>query len=309
MEEPEHRPEQQPVLLVTGMAGAGRSTALAAFEDAGFEAIDNLPMLLLPRLLEGPLERPLAIGVDSRTRSFDAQAVLDAVAANATPARPIRILFLDCAGHELVRRFSETRRRHPLALDRPAGDGIAREREMLEGLRRAADIVIDTTDYSSNDLRRAISTRFQTAGTRGVTLTIMSFGYARGVPRDADLVFDMRFLKNPHWVPALRPLTGRDPAVAAHVAGDPAYGPAFSAIMQLLLLLLPGYQREGRAYVTVAFGCTGGRHRSVAVAEAAGGWLQAREWSNAVVHRDQAHASDALEDDEAPVVPAGEDRR
>jgi len=309
MNEPDPRPQAAPVILVTGMAGAGRSTALGAFEDAGYESVDNLPLSMLPLLLEGVLDRPIAVGVDSRSRSFDAQALLQQLDTLSTAQRPIRILFLDCAGHELVRRFSETRRRHPLALDRPAGDGIAREREMLEELRRAADVVIDTTDYSSNDLRRAIATRFPAGGNSDLTLTIMSFAYARGVPRDADLMFDMRFLKNPHWVPELRPLTGTDPAVAAHVASDPAYEPAFSAIMALLEQLLPGYAQEGRAYVTVAFGCTGGRHRSVAVAEAAAGWLRAKGWSNSVIHRDRVLGSDALEGDAAAGLPLEEDGR
>lgn len=309
MRDRECAPVAAPVFLVTGMAGAGRSTALAAFEDSGYEAVDNLPLALLHHLLDDAADRPLAIGIDSRTRSFDADAVLARVAALSGTRRPIRILFLDCAGHELVRRFSETRRRHPLASDRPAGDGIAREREMLEALRRAADVVIDTTDYSSNDLRRAIATRFQPTASRGLTLTIMSFGYARGVPRDADLVFDMRFLKNPHWVAALRPLTGTDPAVAAHISSDPQYQPAFDAIMDLLAMLLPGYSREGRAYVTVAFGCTGGRHRSVAVAEAASNRLGSRGWSNAVVHRDRTHGSEALEDTDTPPTTPVEDKQ
>jgi len=284
-----------PVLVVTGISGAGKSTTLKALEDIGFEAVDNMPMSLLAPLLAAPTERRLAVGLDARTRAFDAAHVLHCISELAAAGRTARILFLDCAGDELVRRFSETRRRHPLAEDRPAGDGISAEREMLEALRRAADIVIDTTDFSSNDLRREIATRFQGTA-KGLTLTLMSFGYSRGVPRDADLVFDMRFLQNPHWVPALRPLTGLDPAVAAHVQADPAFAEAFDAIMGLLLLLLPGYVREGRAYVTVAFGCTGGRHRSVAVAEAAGQKLQASGWTNAVAHRDRTR--DAIDETE-----------
>jgi UPF0042 nucleotide-binding protein len=277
-----------PVLLVTGLSGAGKSTALKVLEDLGYEAVDNLPLSLLGPLLAVPGGHRLAIGIDARTRLFSPRLVLDAMAEHATPARPIRMLFLDCAGHELVRRFSETRRRHPVAQDRPAGDGIALEREMLAELRRVADVVVDTTDFSTNDLRRGIATRFGVEGHKALTLTLMSFGYARGVPRDADLVFDMRFLKNPHWVPELRPLTGLDPAVRDHVTADPAFAPAFEAIVGLLSLLLPGYAREGRSYVTAAFGCTGGRHRSVAVAEAAAARLDRAGWSNAVVHRDRA---------------------
>jgi len=281
-----------PVLIVTGLSGAGKSTTLKVLEDLGYEAVDNLPISLLAPLVAAPGTRRLAIGIDVRTRAFAPQQVLDAIEAHAFEGRTIRLLYVDCAGHELVRRFSETRRRHPLALDRPVGDGISLEREMLESLRRLADVVIDTTDFSNNDLRQAISTRFGTPGAKRLTLTLMSFGYARGIPRDADLVFDMRFLKNPHWVPELRPLTGIDPAVRAHVQSDPAYPEAFSAIMGLLTLLLPGYAREGRAYLTVAFGCTGGRHRSVAVATVVGGMLSDEGWINAVVHRDRTRGTD-----------------
>lgn len=286
-----------PVLIVTGLSGAGKSTALKGLEDLGYEAVDNLPVSLLGPLLAVPGGHRLAIGIDARTRAFSPAQVLQAISDHATPARAIRILYVDCAGHELVRRFSETRRRHPLAQDRPAGDGIALERELLGELRRVADVVIDTTDLSSNDLRKAIATRFGDNGHKALTLTLMSFGYARGVPRDADLVFDMRFLKNPHWVPELRPLTGLDAAVSAHVRSDPAFAQAFDSIMGLLTLLLPGYAREGRAYLTVAFGCTGGRHRSIAVAEAAAAALDSAGWANAVVHRDVNSGGPAPEDE------------
>lgn len=285
-----------PVLVVTGLSGAGKSTALKALEDLGYEAVDNLPLSLLGPLLAVPDAHKLAIGIDARTRAFEPELVLDAIADHAIEGRTIRMLYLDCAGHELVRRFSETRRRHPLAQDRPAGDGIAMEREMLAELRRVADVVIDTTDFSTNDLRRAVATRFGSPGHKSLTLTLMSFGYARGVPRDADLVFDMRFLRNPHWMPDLRPLTGTESAVRDYVMADPAYPPAFAAIVGLLTMLMPGYAREGRAYLTVAFGCTGGRHRSVAVAEAAGEALEGAGWGNAVVHRDRSNGpeDDAL---------------
>ncbi|MFQ3594567.1 MAG: RNase adapter RapZ [Sphingomonadaceae bacterium] len=279
-------------MLVTGMSGAGKSTALKALEDAGYEAVDNLPVSLLPALVAAPSERPLAIGIDTRTRAFLPDALAATLGEISRPERPVRLLFLDCSGAELVRRFGETRRPHPLALDRPASDGIARERELLDSLRRTADLVIDTTDHSPHDLRRVIITRFAQGDVRPLTLTLVSFGYSRGIPRDADLVFDMRFLRNPHWDPALRPLDGLDPAVRAHVEADPSWSQAFERIMALLLVLLPGYRREGRAYVTVAFGCTGGRHRSVATAEAAGAALQEAGWANLVMHRDRGHQMD-----------------
>jgi UPF0042 nucleotide-binding protein len=285
-------PAAAPVLLVTGMSGAGKSTVLKALEDAGFEAVDNLPVSLLAALVSAPSERPLAIGIDTRTRAFAPDALADLVRPLSHPSRPLRLLFLDCAGAELVRRFGATRRPHPLALDRPVPDGIARERELLDGLRRSADLVIDTTDLSPHDLRRAIFTRFAQAPVQPLTLTLTSFGYSRGIPRDADILLDMRFLRNPHWDPALRPLDGLNPAVRAHVEADPSWSQAFGSIMALLLVLLPGYRREGRAYVTVAFGCTGGRHRSVATAQAVGAALAEAGWQNLVVHRDRTRQID-----------------
>ena len=288
-------------LLVTGMSGAGRSTALKVLEDLGYEAVDNLPLGLFDRLLatddgDGDSGRPLAIGIDSRTRAFDADAIVERIGDLRAEGVEITLVFLDCSGTELTRRFSETRRRHPLALDRPAADGIAREREIVAPLRRAADIVIDTSDYAVRDLRRALAGRFARAGVDPLTLTILSFGFARGLPRDADLVFDMRFLANPHWDAGLRPLTGDDPAVQAYVAADPAFAPAFERIFDLLLLLLPRYGAEGKSYLTVAFGCTGGRHRSVFVAQAMAARLAAAGWPGSVVHRDKTSpGSDAAE--------------
>ena len=292
------------------MSGAGRTTALKVLEDLGYEAVDNLPLGLFDKLLATPGDaaaetRPLAIGIDSRTRAFDADAIVERLADLRAEGVEITLVFLDCSGTELTRRFSETRRRHPLALDRPAADGIAREREIVAPLRRAADIVIDTSDYAPRDLRRALAGRFARAGVDPLTLTILSFGFARGLPRDADLVFDMRFLANPHWDPMLRPLTGDDAAVAAYVAADPAFAPAFDAIADLLLLLLPRYGAEGKSYLTVAFGCTGGRHRSVFVAGRMAARLAAAGWTGSVVHRDKTSpGSDAAE--EAGAAPAAD---
>ncbi|MBV8972754.1 MAG: RNase adapter RapZ [Sphingomonadaceae bacterium] len=280
------------------MSGAGRTSALKILEDLGYEAVDNLPLGLFDKLLAaGDSDdgaRLLAIGIDSRTRAFDADAIVERIGDLRAEGVEITLVFLDCSGTELTRRFSETRRRHPLAVDRPAADGIAREREIVAPLRRAADIVIDTSDYAVRDLRRALAGRFARAGAEPLTLTFMSFGFARGLPRDADLVFDVRFLANPHWDVTLRPLTGEDPAVRAYVAADPAFAPAFERIYDLLLLLLPRYGAEGKSYLTVAFGCTGGRHRSVFVAQAMADRLAAAGWSGSVVHRDKAGAgSDA----------------
>jgi UPF0042 nucleotide-binding protein len=280
------------ILLVTGMSGAGKSTVLKSLEDIGWETVDNLPLRLLGLLLgttppEGASDnRPLALGIDSRTRGFDADAIIERIKVMREAGDDIGTLFLDCSGSELERRYAETRRRHPLALDRPASDGIARERELLSSLRSWADHVIDTTANTSNNLRLEIRARFDEESESAPTLTIMSFGFARGVPRNADLMFDMRFLRNPHWDSKLRPLSGLDPAVADYVAEDPAYEEAVSRIEELLLFLLPRYQADGKAYVTIAFGCTGGRHRSVHVAERVAARLRNAAFSPTVLHRD-----------------------
>ncbi len=281
------------ILLVTGLSGAGKSTALRTLEDLGWEVVDNLPLSLLDHLLSTPIpkgaakgRRPLAIGMDTRTRDFDAARVVKQIKALASDhSFPIETLYFDCAGSELLRRYSETRRRHPLAPDRPATDGIAAERGLMEPLRRWADYVIDTTDTDSNALQRQIRERFG-SGSGAATLHVMSFGFARGIPRNADNVFDMRFLRNPHWVDELRPLTGRDPPVGDYVAGDPAYADVLPQIETLLLTLLPRYAAEGKSYVTIAFGCTGGRHRSVHVAERVAARLREAGFLPTVEHRD-----------------------
>jgi len=281
-------------LLVTGMSGAGKSTALDTLEDLGWEVVDNLPLTLLDHLLATPLAvgaergRSLAIGLDSRTRGFNAERVVRQLKRVAKEhGQPVESLFLECQAAELLRRFSETRRRHPLAPDRPTNDGISQEREMMAPLKRWSDHVIDTTDSDSNLLRQQIRTRFGDDDSAPV-LAIQSFGFARGVPRNADLVFDMRFLQNPHWVSALRPLTGIDQAVADYIAADPAYEEAVGKIEDLLLTLLPRYREEGKSYVTVAFGCTGGRHRSVHVAARIAERLRGEGFSPTLDHRDLA---------------------
>lgn len=292
------------ILLVTGLSGAGKSTVLKTLEDLGWETVDNLPLRLLDRLLGSPPAegtedgaRPLALGIDARTRDFDPDRIVKRIKKlRDDHAYDIGTLFLDCGGAELERRYSETRRRHPLALDRPATDGIARERELLAPLRRWANRLIDTTDLSANELAQQVRTTFGGEGLGEPTLAVMSFGFARGVPRNADLMFDMRFLRNPHWDEKLRPGTGLDADVAAYVAADPAYEDAVSRIEDLLLLLLPRYRAEGKSYVTIAFGCTGGRHRSVHVAERVAGRLRDAGFSPTVGHRDLGAApQDSLE--------------
>lgn len=302
-------PRPKRILLVTGMSGAGKSTVMNCLEDMGWEAVENLPLGLLDRLLAAPQalgaledDRPLALGIDSRTRGFDADRIIMRIKQmRELHGHDVETVFLDCAGAELERRFSQTRRRHPMALDRPVSDGIARERELLGPLRHWAEHIIDTTETGTNELQQRIRTRFGEIKAEEPTLTVMSFGYSRGVPRSADLVLDMRFLRNPHWDNALRPLTGLDDAVGTYVAEDPAYEQALAQIEALLLLLLPRYRHEGKSYITIAFGCTGGRHRSVHVAETIAQRLRNAAFSPTVAHRDLASTPlDAMEG--APVV-------
>ncbi|WP_106639295.1 RNase adapter RapZ [Allosphingosinicella vermicomposti] len=283
------------ILLVTGLSGAGKSTVLRTLEDSGWEVVDNLPLSLLVHLLSTPPSvseathgRPLAMGIDSRTRDFDAAHVVEQIEALTSEGDyPIELLYLDCAGAELLRRYSETRRRHPLAPDRPATDGVAAERQLMAPLLTYADYVIDTTDTDAPTLQGQIRARFAT-GAAAPTLHIMSFGFARGLPRNADNVFDMRFLDNPHWDRDLRPMTGLDQLVVDYVARDPAYAEAMGRIESLLLTLVPRYEASGKSYVTIAFGCTGGRHRSVHVAERMASRLRAAGFSPTVEHRDLA---------------------
>jgi UPF0042 nucleotide-binding protein len=283
------------VLLVTGLSGAGHTTALKVLEDLGYEAVDNLPLFLLGGLagdVAGAELRPMAIGVDSRTRDFTAAALAEhRDRLTADPGLEVRLLYLDCGDESLRRRFTETRRRHPLALDRPIDDGIRRERQLLAPLRESADLVIDTTDLAIGDLRRLLRGHFGLDHRPAAAIAIVSFSYRNGLPREADLVFDVRFLRNPHYDPALRPLTGRDAEVGQFVAADPAFAPFFASLTQLLLPLLPSFEREGKSYLTIAVGCTGGRHRSVYVAERLAAWLAAQERPAIVRHRDTAGLS------------------
>lgn len=296
------RPRPARILLVSGMSGAGKTTALKTLEDLGWEVVDNLPIALLDRLLATPssegvdTSRPLALGIDSRTRGFDATAIVGRIKSRRDDhGENIATLFLDCAGAELERRYSETRRRHPLAPDRPASDGIARERELIAPMRRWADHVIDTSATTSNDLRLDLRDRFAIDRGSDLVLSVMSFGFARGIPRNADLVFDMRFLRNPHWEDGLRAGTGLDADVGAYVRADPAWDAAVNHIKDLLELLIPRYKAEGKAYLTIAFGCTGGRHRSVHVAEFMTQGLRESGHAPSLVHRDISAAGPGAE--------------
>lgn len=298
---------KQRILLVTGLLGAGKTTVLRVLEDLGWETIDNFPIRLLEGLIDntvkgGETRAPLAIGFDTRTRGFNPHKIIARVKTlTARDDLELTTLFLDCSDRELERRYNETRRRHPMAAGMPVASGIAAERELLDPMRLWADMVIDTSDFSVNELQQVIRERFVPAGTQAMTLTVSSFGFARGMPPAADLVFDMRFLDNPHWDTELRPLTGQDTPVGEHIRKDPAFDEAFGRIRDLVLMLLPRYQAQGKAYVHIAFGCTGGRHRSVFVAEQIAAALRKSGFSPTLLHRNLgSRAADLLEGGRRP---------
>jgi UPF0042 nucleotide-binding protein len=290
----------QRILLVTGLAGAGKTTVLQVLEDLGWETVDNFPIRLFYGLISQPDAQtaPLAIGFDSRTRGFVPSDIIDLVKKlTGRSDLEITTLFIDCGTGELERRYNETRRRHPMAHGRPLQEGIRAERELLDPLRRWADMVIDTSTFSANQLQQHVRELFAKDEDREpLTLTISSFGFARGMPPLADLVFDMRFLDNPHWVEELREQTGLDKPVGDHIRKDSGFEPSFARIRDLLLDLVPRYTAQGKAYVHIAFGCTGGRHRSVFTAEQMAQSLRDAGFSPTVRHRNLgSRATDAIE--------------
>jgi UPF0042 nucleotide-binding protein len=295
------------LLLVTGMSGAGKSTVLDALEDMGWDVVDNLPADLLGAFVHSGSECrtvPAAVGMDVRSRGFDPRRLPELI-RSMDGVEP-ELLYLDCGSAELVRRYNETRRRHPLAPDRPAEDGIARERGVTAPLRSAADSVLDTTDLSPAELRDELRRRYGGDSDQPV-LTVASFAFARGISRTADLVFDLRFLPNPHWVDELRPLTGEDPAVLDYLREDPAWNETMGRIEALLNDWIPRYWAAGKSYVTVAFGCTGGRHRSVAAAVEMAERLRQAGFAPNVRHRDLASPpSDTIEADPRRNAETGE---
>ena len=276
------------LLLVTGPSGAGRSTSIDALEDLGYEVIDNLPLRLVPRLLEGaPLERPIALGLDVRNRDFNATALIELIdTLTRDPRVVLEVLYVDCAPSELIRRYSQTRRRHPLAPAETPAEGIAREIDLLAPIRVRADHLIDTTEMSPHDLKAELAQWFGQGVVSRMAVSLQSFSYKRGLPRGVDMVFDCRFLRNPYWEPALRDLDGRDPAVVAHVSGDPRFAEFFDRLSGLVQFLLPATVAEGKAHLSIGFGCTGGQHRSVAVAEMLGKALADAGWAVSKRHRE-----------------------
>lgn len=286
--EPNDPQNEHLLVLITGPSGAGRSTATHVLEDLGFEAIDNIPLSLVPRLLDGPpLGRPMALGLDARNRDFNATALIELIdQLTRDPRVSLEVLYLDCATDELIRRFSETRRRHPLAPDESPTEGIAREIDLLAPIRARADHLIDTSDLSPHDLKAEISRWFKPDTSGRLAVSVQSFSYKRGVPRGVDMIFDCRFLANPHWEPTLRALDGRNPEVAAFVRADPRFEEFYGKVLDLLLMLLPAHLEEGKAHLSIGFGCTGGQHRSVAMAEMVGAALAEAGWPVSKRHRE-----------------------
>lgn len=278
----------QRIVLVTGPSGAGRSTAINALEDLGYEVIDNLPMSLLPRLLEGEgLSRPLALGLDVRNRDFSVTGLYELIdELRRNPGYDAEVLFLDSSAEVLIRRYSETRRRHPLAPAETVQDGVMRETDLLVPIRSRADILIDTSEMTPHQLRDEIERWFAEGREAEMAVSVHSFSYKRGMPRGVDMVFDVRFLANPYWDASLRSLNGTDEKVQAYVQNDPRFAAFFNKVLELTLLLLPAYKEEGKKHLSIAFGCTGGQHRSVTLAEILSKALAEHNWPVSIRHRE-----------------------
>lgn len=288
----EPRPEGAPapeIVIVSGLSGAGKSHVLHCFEDVGFFCVDNLPPPLIPTFVhlctqgESRSQR-IGLGIDIRGREFLAQSFATIERLKSLGYR-VEILYLEARDEVLVRRFSETRRPHPLARDRPIVEGIAQEREELQELRNRADLIIDTSGYTVHELKAFIAQRYLDRA-HGMAVTLISFGYKYGPPYQADLLFDVRFLKNPNFVEPLRPLSGEDPRVASYVLGQPETDAFLGRLEGLFDFLLPLYEAEGRTYLTIGVGCTGGRHRSVVVIERFRAYFEKRGVQPTVRHRD-----------------------
>lgn len=286
----------QRLVLVTGPSGAGRSTAINVLEDLGFEAIDNLPLTLIPRLLDGPPRPvPLALGLDVRNRDFSASNVIELIdRLTRRPEYAPEVLYLDCSTDVLVRRYNETRRRHPLSPDHAPLTGVTAEIDLLAPIRARADVLIDTSDLSPHDLRAELARWFDPGARARLGVSLHSFSYKRGVPRGLDLMFDCRFLANPHWDQNLRQLTGLDPRVQAHVTADPRFDTFFEKTRDLVEFLLPAHMEEGKSHLSVGFGCTGGQHRSVTLVQRMAVSLAEAGWPVSIRHRELERRINAL---------------
>lgn len=276
------------ILFVTGYSGAGRSTALKNLEDMGFEVFDNIPLHIVGSLIEADEQmHRIAIGIDTRTRYFSAERLIEEMhRLNAIDNYSARLLFLSAEEKVLQKRFSETRRRHPVAQDRSVADGINLEFDILDELLGQADYLIDTTDYSVHDLRDDLLKKFSDENLDKMLITVKSFGFKKGVPRDVDMMFDVRFLRNPHWDPALRPLTGQYAKVGKYIQDDEDFEAFWTHLTNMMQLLLPRYKKEGKSYLTIGFGCMGGKHRSVYCTEKLAEFLTAQDYHINIQHRD-----------------------
>ena len=286
------------VVLVTGPSGAGRTTAINALEDLGFEVINNLPLSLVPRLIDGPsLGRPIGLGIDVRNRDFNATTLIELIdILTRDPRVSLEVIYLDCGIAELIQRYADTRRRHPLAPTETPSEGIDREIDLLAPIRVRADHLIDTSEMSPHELKAEIGLRFRHDDSAKMAVSVQSFSYKRGLPRGLDMVFDCRFLANPHWQPELRDSDGRDPAVTDYIQADPRFAEFFQKLQELILLLLPAHLNEGKAHLAIGFGCTGGQHRSVAVAEKLGNVLAHAGWPVSKRHRELERKATATSD-------------
>ena len=275
------------LVLLTGPSGAGRTTAINGLEDLGFEAIDNLPLRLVPGLVEaGGIDRPMVLGLDPRNRDFSTEALAEVIdLLSAQTGFDTTVFYIDAEVDVLLRRFSETRRRHPLATRESPEVGVAREIELLRAVRERADVLIDTSEMNVHQFRAEVEKNFAPAG-RALAVSVHSFSYKRGIPRNVDMVFDCRFLANPHWVPDLRALDGRDAAVQDYVQADAKYQGFFDRVLDLTRSLLPAYREEGKSHFSLAFGCTGGQHRSVTLAETMAKALAQDDQQVSIRHRE-----------------------
>ncbi|RPE63238.1 UPF0042 nucleotide-binding protein [Pacificibacter maritimus] len=281
-------PHQRRLVLVTGPSGAGRSTAINVLEDLGYEVIDNIPLSILPQLLDVSTQgRPLALGLDVRNRDFSTNALIELIdQLGQSPDYDATVLYLDCSAEVLSRRYSETRRRHPLAPAETAQQGIARESDLLVPIRARADIIVETSDMSPHELRDEMERWFSTEDHVAMAVSLQSFSYKRGMPRGLDMVFDVRFLTNPYWDVSLRALNGQDIDVQTYIRKDARYEAFFQQVLDLTLLLLPAYTDEGKRHLAIGFGCTGGQHRSVALVEIMSRALAQHDWQVSIRHRE-----------------------
>ncbi|MEM7650998.1 MAG: RNase adapter RapZ [Pseudomonadota bacterium] len=276
------KPDQNQPVIVTGLSGAGLSSVLKNLEDLGFEAFDNFPLSLVEPLIKDTQNpQNLAIGIDARTRGFSPDAVLKTVKdINA------KLVFITCDASVLHKRFTETRRSHPLAKGKPVSEGIAQEQKLLESLKAHADLCVDTSELSVHDLRHILEGHFHTQSDKTLTVSLVSFGFRHGLPREADIVMDVRFLKNPHWDEVLKPKTGLDKDVGNYIESDETFEGFITNFKALIEPLFPRYSHEGKNYLTIGIGCTGGRHRSVYCTEKISAWLKSQNIPAHITHRD-----------------------